>query len=426
MYGSIHKVYTQWPRYGEEDLAALKQYFAEGPHGNHPGPGHPAYELERVIEARWGVKYALNHNSGTSAIKTALFSVGVGPGDEVIVQSAVHPFACMPIIGCGAVPVFADIDPSTLTIDPEDVERRITSRTRAIVAVHWQGIAADMDALNGVASRHGLKVVEDNCVSQGTLYRGKMCGTLGDAAAITFQDGKMTSAGNGGMFLTDSDELYQRGAVLGHYERLEDLPDPKFRSMSGFAFGEKYRMATWCAVSGLVQMRTWDDMLRCLKEGFTELGRAIEGIDGFSVPDVPDYAESKYLRGWIRFDPDALGGIDRDTLIAALTAEGARVNSPARKDSKIPKTDLIRALHLHPAFTGNEHGTGELLWEVLGPAAQRIEYPGAGSLPVTEDLELPYNTIALPGFRVPAAELIDQYRQAFEKVARNAAALARS
>ena len=102
------------------------------------------------------------------------------------------------------------------------------------------------------------------------------------------------------------------------------------------------------------------------------------------------------------------------------------MNSPARKDSKIPKTDLIRALHLHPAFTGNEHGTGELLWEVLGPAAQRIEYPGAGSLPVTEDLELPYNTIALPGFRVPAAELIDQYRQAFEKVARNAAALARS
>ncbi len=416
--------YTQWPRYGEEELEALRQYFAEGRHGSYPVPGHPAYDLELVIAKRWGVKHALNHNSGTSAIKTAVFSVGVRPGDEVIVQSAVHPFACLPIIGCGAVPVFADIDAETLTLDPEDVERRITSRTRAIVVVHWQGMPADMDALNDVAGRHGLKVVEDNCVSQGTLYRGKMCGTLGDAAAITFQDGKMTSAGNGGMFLTDSDEHYQRGATLGHYERLYELPDPKYQQMSGFALGEKYRMATWCAVVGLKQMGHWDDMLKCLKDGYKKLGNAIEQIEGFSVPDVPDYVESKYLRGWIRFDPNVLSGIDQDALIKALAAEGISVSSPLRKDSRIPRTDLIRALHLHPAFTGNEVGTGELLWEALGPAAHRIDYPGAGSLPVTESPDIPRNTITLPGFRIPADELIEQYRHAFEKIAHNAAALA--
>ena len=127
---------TQWPRYGEEDFEALRQYSTKGRHGNYPVPGHPAYELELVIAERWGVKHALNHNSGTSAIKTSLFSIRVRPGDEVIVQSAVHPFVCLPIIGCGSVRVFADIDAQTLTLDPEDVERRITSRTGAIVGVH--------------------------------------------------------------------------------------------------------------------------------------------------------------------------------------------------------------------------------------------------------------------------------------------------
>ena len=137
-----------------------------------------------------------------------------------------HPYACVPIVGCGAIPVFADIDPLTLTLDPADVERRITPRTRALFVVHFKGMAADMDALLDLARRHDLKEVEDNCVSQGTRHRGRMCGSLGDAAGISFQDGKMTSGGEGGIFITDDEESYQRAATLGHYERLGDFPNP--------------------------------------------------------------------------------------------------------------------------------------------------------------------------------------------------------
>lgn len=416
-----HDTYAQWPIYGEEEVEAVSELVR-----NHrlssAQEGGPIVELEESIARRWGVRHAIAHSSGTAALRSALFGAGVRPGDEVILQSAVHPFTCTPIVGCSAIPVFADIDPISLTLDPADVEQRITSRTKAVMVVHWKGIPADMDALLDIAERHSLKVIEDNCVSQGTLHRGRMCGSLGDAAAISFQDGKLTSGGEGGMFLTDDDDVYQRAATLGHYERLKNLPDEKFRGVSGFSFGEKYRMATLTAAVGCVQMRHWDERLSVREENDRKLGQTIAEIAGFSAPDVPDYVTSPYDRGHIRFHPDELAGLDRETLLEALESEGARVTSPARKDSRIPHTDLTRSLHLHPVFTGNEAGTEEILGEVIGPAAKKIVC-GPGTLPVTEDPEVPYDTIALPSFTRQADDLISQYGKAFRKIALQAGEL---
>lgn len=416
--------YTQWPIYGEEEVEAVSALIRDHQLSSSHAGG-PIVELEKAVARRWGVRYAIAHSSGTAALRAALFGVGVGRGDEVIVQSAVHPYACVPIVGCGAIPVFADIDPLTLTLDPADVERRITPRTRALFVVHFKGMAADMDALLDLARRHDLKVVEDNCVSQGTRHRGRMCGSLGDAAGISFQDGKMTSGGEGGIFITDDEECYQRAATLGHYERLGDFPNPQYRGVSGFCFGEKYRMATLTAAIGCVQMRHWDERLDRRQANDRKLGEALAGIKGFSLPAAPDYVDSPCDRGLICFDPEELAGLEREKLLEALDAEGARVSSAARKATRIPHTDLPRALHLHPVFAGNEAGTGELLEEVLGPAARRIA-AGPGTLPVTEDLEVPYDTLLLPSFTRPAAELIGQYRAAFAKLAAQADELARS
>ena len=309
------------------------------------------------------------------------------------------------------MPVFADIDPLTTTLDPADVERKITPRTKAIMVVHWKGIPADMDAIMDIAHRRCLKVVEDNAVSQGTTHRGRMLGSIGDASAISFQDGKLTSAGEGGVFMTDSDEVFQRAATLGHYERLKNLPDPKWRAVSGFSFGEKYRMATITAAIGAVQMKHWRKRLDVRHDNAAKLGRAVAEIDGFSAPDYPDYFPSPYLSGRILFHPDRLGGITRESLIEVLNAEGARVTSPARKDSRIPHTDgLRRMLHKHPVFVGNEHGTEDILWEVLGANATKIDYKSV-VLPVTEDPEVPYDTIELPSFTRPADDLIDPVRK---------------
>ena len=407
--------YTEWPIYGDEEIEAVTELIRTRQTSGGSEPGGPIYELERAIAERWGVPYALAHPNGTSALHAALFAVGVGPGDEVIVQSATHPYSCVPIIGCGAVPVFADVDPDTLTIDPADVERRITPRTKAVVVVHWDGMPVDMDAILDVAQRHDLKVVEDNCVSQGTLHRGKMCGTLGDAAGISFQVGKLTSAGEGGMFLTSNPEYYQRAAILGHYERLADLPDEQYRAVASFCFGEKYRIATISAAIGVVQMSHWDERFAVRRRNMERLGQAIAEIGGFSPPEVPDYVESPFHRGWVRFDPAELGGIDRAALVEALQAEGVRVGAAG----------TLRPLHQHPVFAGNAAGTGDLLWDVVRSHApeERPQY-GPGTLPVTEDPEVPYNTITLPALTRPADDLIEQYAQAFRKVAAQAGALA--
>lgn len=339
--------YTEWPIYGDEEVAAVTELVQARRTSGGSEPGGPIYELEQAVARRWGVRYALAHPNGTSALHAALFGFGVGPGDEVIVQSRTHPYSCVPIIGCGAVPVFADVDPETITLDPADVARCITPRTKALVVVHWDGMPADTDALLALAREHGLKVLEDNCVSQGTLHRGRMCGTLGDAAAISFQVGKLTSAGEGGVFLTDDPECYQRAAVLGHYERLRDLPDEKYRAVAGFCFGHKYRIATLSAAIGCAQMRHWDERMAVRRCNAEQLGQVIAEVGGFKIPTVPEYVESPYHRCFVRFDPEELGGLDRATLLAALRAEGAQVRSPAGG----------QALHLHPAFAGvSVHG----------------------------------------------------------------------
>ena len=410
--------FTQWPIYGEEEALVAADLIR-----NHKlsssQPGGPIIELEQVVAQRWGVQYAIAHSSGTSSLRAALFGVGVLPADEVIVQSAVHPYACMPIVGCGAIPVFADLDRQLTTIDPVDVERRITPKTKAVIVVHWNGMPVDMDAMLDIGRRHNIKVIEDNCVSQGTEYRGKMCGSIGDAGAISFQDGKLTSAGEGGVMITNDVDVYQRATSLGHYERLKEMPDPKYRGVSGFCFGEKYRMATLTAAIGCEQMKKWDQRVTDRRANSRVLGAAIAQIKGFFAPEVPDYVASPYDRGHVCFDPVQLGGVDRETLVEALQAEGGKVTSAARKDTRIPHTNLSRALHMHPVFAGNDAGTGDILLELLGPTAAEIT-SGPGTLPVTEDPESPIDTLMLPGFTRPADELIAQYVHAFEKVAAQA------
>jgi perosamine synthetase len=265
-----------------------------------------------------------------------------------------------------------------------------------------------------LAREHHLKVVEDHCVSQGTRYRRRLCGTLGDAAAFSLQQGKLTSAGEGGMFLTNDAECYQRAAVLGHYERLAGLPDEKYRAMAGFCLGEKYRIATLSAAIGCVQLRAFGDRLAVQQRNTELLGEALAEVGGFDAPPVPDYAESPYHRRFVRFHPEELSGIDRATLIAALRAEGVPVVKPLEN---------LRPLHLHPAFSGDATATGDLLWQVLGPAAQRITY-SPNTLPVTEDPEVPYNVVQVPRLTRPAEPLIAMFQRAFAKVAAQASALA--
>jgi dTDP-4-amino-4,6-dideoxygalactose transaminase len=175
-------------------------------YGVDAGP-HEAEEFEREFAARLGSKHALCVNAGSSALICGLIGAGVEPGDEVIVPAYTWNATANAVVAARGVPVLADVDES-LTLDPADVRRKITPQTKALLPVHMRGAPADMDALTAIASEHGLVLIEDVCQAAGASYRGRRLGTFGDAGAFSLQFNKIITTGEGGVMITDREDLY--------------------------------------------------------------------------------------------------------------------------------------------------------------------------------------------------------------------------
>ena len=171
----------KWPIVNEQMEQAIVKVLRDG--------AMSGVDITKQFEkkyAEWnGVNYALGFNTGTASIQTAMFAVGVGVGDEVIAPAVTYWATCLQAYSLGASIRFADIDPVTLCIDPADIERKINERTRAILVVHYLGHPADMDAIMAIAKKHNVKVVEDVSHAHGSLYKGQMTGSFGDAAGVS-------------------------------------------------------------------------------------------------------------------------------------------------------------------------------------------------------------------------------------------------
>ena len=165
------------------------------------------WDLTQQFEREWaayqGTHYALAHCNGTAALLAAMWAVGLGRGDEMIAPSLTYWASATQVMSLGATPVFADIDPVTLCIDPNDIEHRITPRTKAIMVVHYCGHPADMDPIVAIARQHNLKVIEDVSHAHGSLYKGRMCGSLGDVSAMSMMARKSFAIGEAGMLCTE-------------------------------------------------------------------------------------------------------------------------------------------------------------------------------------------------------------------------------
>lgn len=202
-----------------------------------------------------GARHALSVCNGTVAIHLALHALGIGPGDEVIVPTLTYVASVNPILQVGAVPVFVDSDKLTWQMDPEDVRRKITPRTRAVLAVHLYGLACDMAALTAICREHGLLLVEDCAEAFGTRFRGRHAGTFGDVATFSFFGNKTITTGEGGMVVTSDDRLRDR---LYHLKTQGVSPDREYWH-DELAFN--YRMTNICAAIGLAQLEQADDIL---------------------------------------------------------------------------------------------------------------------------------------------------------------------
>ena len=185
-------------------------------HGNMSATGITK-EFEAKFAQYHGLRYGLAHNTGTASLQAAMFGIGLGVGDELICPSITYWASGLPAMSLGATVVFAEIDPKTLCIDPKDFERRITPRTKAVVVVHYCSYPAPMDEIMAIARKHNVKVIEDVSHAQGGYYKGKMLGTFGDVAAMSLMSGKSFAIGEGGILVTDSEEIYQRAMLWGHY-----------------------------------------------------------------------------------------------------------------------------------------------------------------------------------------------------------------
>ncbi len=253
--------------------------------------------FEQAFAKRFGPRFAIAHVSGTAALHTTVAAAGVKAGDEVIAPPLTMASTSLAAVYQLAVPVFADVDPDTLTLDAASVEARITERTKAIVAVSLYGLPADMDAINAVAAKHELMVIEDNAQCFLGSCRGKLAGTMGHLACFSFQASKHMTAGEGGMVLTDDETLgdaVRQLSILGY-----DIVNAKqgritkdFLQHPSFArhtiLGFKYRMSDLCAAVALAQLERLDELVERRRRNAGFFLKALEGCSWLTPQAVPD------------------------------------------------------------------------------------------------------------------------------------------
>jgi dTDP-4-amino-4,6-dideoxygalactose transaminase len=271
-----------WPIITAEDEAAALEVLRRGAMSDT--------DVTREFEAEFaewqGREYALGYSSGTASILGAMYGVGVGVGDEVIAPSVAYWAAALPCLNLGATPVFADVEPDTLCLDPESFRERISEDTAAVVVVHNYGHPADMDPIAEIAADHDVAVIEDVSHAHGGAYRGRRLGNLGDVGAMSMMSRKSFPTGEGGMLLTDDREIYERAVAFGHYSRHEEvLERPGLKQFSGLPLGgQKHRMHQISAAVGRVQLEQYDERMAEIQTAMNHFWDLLDDVAGIHAP----------------------------------------------------------------------------------------------------------------------------------------------
>lgn len=312
--------------------------------------GPKVREFEEAFAEFVGTREAVAVSSCTAALHLSLAALDIGEGDEVILPSFTFVASANVVLYQRARPVLADIDLETFTIDPEDVERCISPRTKAIMPVHLFGLAADMTPLLDLAERHGVPVVEDAACAHAATDRGRTAGALGLAGCFSFHPRKLMSTGEGGMITTDDAALARRLRTLrsqgGSVEAYERHAAGSVREPSFAELGYNYRMTDIQAAIGLVQLSKAEEMLRRRRLLAERYGQVLAGLRGLRLPVEPPRARHTYQSYVIRILDES--PLDRDELMERLQARGI---STRRGTTAIHLEPLYRDLiPVEPAF----------------------------------------------------------------------------
>jgi dTDP-4-amino-4,6-dideoxygalactose transaminase len=324
------KEWPRWPQWGEAEAKRLQEVLESGEWG---GFHKFVNEFERAFAQRHQAKHCVSAVNGTMTLEAALRVLGVGPGDEVIVPPYTFIATANAVRLVGATPVFVDIEPDTYNLDVSKIEEALSPRTRAIIPVHFAGLPVDMDRLMPLAQKHGLAVVEDAAHAHGSTWRGTPMGTIGHIGSFSLQASKNLTAGEGGLLLTNDDDL---GAQLWSYANQGRTPGGKWYEHS--ILGSNLRMTGWQAGVLLAQMERFDEQLARRMACARRLHAILEEIDGPLPMRWDERAENHaHHLFMMRYDPERFGGVPRDKFVAALQAEGVPCS-----------TGYIRPLHEQP------------------------------------------------------------------------------
>jgi len=309
------KPFPGWPVYGPEEHEALKKVLESGVWGVG---GEEKKKIEEKFAAYQQARFGLTTTSGTTALEVSLRAMGIGCGDEVIVPAYTFMATATAILYVNAIPVFADIEPDTYNIDPANAESLVTEKTKGILPVHIGGRPADMDAVKAAAHEDGLFVLEDAAQAWGAEWRGKRVGAIGDMGVFSFQASKNMTSGEGGMIVTNNEDLYAKAWSLHNCGRL-----PEGEWYEHHLPGSNLRMTEFQAAVLQAQLARLDQQTETRMRNAAYLDRELSKVDGIMPlrrsQHITRHAYHLYI---FRMIPESFAGASKDSLAKALQAEG--------------------------------------------------------------------------------------------------------
>lgn len=279
------------------------------------------------------VKYAITFNSGTSGLLAAYIAIGLTEGDEVIGPALTYHAALSPLHLLKVKVVLADVNKESRCIDPSAIEKLITKNTKALVVVHQWGHPADMDKIKKITKKYNLKIIEDCSHAHGSVYKEKLCGTLGDVAVFSLQTNKAIFAGEGGILVTNSQTIYERATLVGHYRdrSKKEIKNNRYYKYWVTGFGLKLRMSPFNAIVAKFSLEQFPKIIKDRHKCLNYLSKKIkQNIDYIEPPFI---ANNVYLGAWYGYKPiykpEFLKNISRDKFVEIANAEGMQITAPS-------------------------------------------------------------------------------------------------
>ncbi len=391
----------RWQQVGEAEARTAYEMTLR----NELSGGTPTVrEFERTWREWTGSKYAITVANGTMALYSAYFGLGVGPGDEVICPTYTWICSISPALMLGARPVFCESDPESVLIDPVDVRRRITDKTRAIVAVHLWGNVCDLDALMGISQETGVPVIEDCSHAHGATYKGRPVGTIGAVGCWSLQGSKPVSAGEGGVIATDDLDLFERACILGQVNRLGgvDLATERYQDLQPYGIGLKTRAHPLGIGIAQVQLDRLPELNKRRRGYIEAVEEGLGDVPGIRPVKVYEGAQRGGFYGFPMLHVPEESGVSTEEFVAALQERG------------LPATGSpYPLLHRLPLFRDGF----DLYTRGRGPLCGDYQGYKEGDLPASE--EMVERLVFLPGLSDPVPDAADRVVEAIRRGAQS-------